>query len=52
MDEESRLPIQRSDDLSGQDGFSSFVVWARTTMLGSEDDVDPAENDVVLRGID
>jgi hypothetical protein len=52
MDEESRLPIQRSNDQSAQDGFSSFVVWTRTTMLGAEDDVDLAENDVVLRGID
>lgn len=52
MAEDTQLPIRRADDPMSQDAMSSFVVWARTTMLGAEDDADLAENDVVLRGID
>jgi hypothetical protein len=50
--EQPRVPIQRSDETSTQDGMSSFTVWSNTTMLGQEDDTDQAGNDVVLRGID
>lgn len=49
---EPRLPLQRSDETSTQDGWSSFTVWSNTTMLGQEDDADQLGNDVVLRGID
>lgn len=51
MAREQGLP-QPPDEPPPTDARSSFAVWCRTTMLGDEDDADPAETGVVLRGID